>query len=227
MSDLYKLHHLSRDIEEGGRTYTLLHDINFEVAKGEFISVVGPSGSGKSSLLYLLGFLDAPTKGQIFFEHKDMAHVSTEELARTRLEKIGFIFQFHFLLPELSGFENIALPMRRLGIASQSEIKTKVMSILEELDLLAETDKKPHQMSGGQRQRIAIGRALANNPAAILADEPTGNLDTKNGDRVFDIFKRLVKEHNQTIIMVTHNTELADRTDRQLHIVDGGLSALP
>lgn len=223
MSDLYKLQHISRDIQEGGRVYSLLKDIHFEVKKGEFISVIGPSGSGKSSLLYLLGFLDTPTKGQIFFENKDMAHAKKQDLARVRLEKIGFIFQFHFLLPELSGFENIALPMRRIGKYSEKEITDKVSSILEDLGLVEETHKLPHQMSGGQRQRVAIGRAMANDPAVILADEPTGNLDSHNGDKVFDIFKKLVKEHNQTIIMVTHNTELADKTDRQLHIVDGGL----
>ncbi len=202
---------------------TLVRDIHFSVQPGEFIAITGPSGSGKSSLLYLLGLLDVPTGGSVYLEGRDTSKLSRNELAELRLKKLGFVFQFHFLLPEFSVLENVMLPMRKLRLRSVSQMRSRAAEILDELGLTPEARKTPDQLSGGQRQRVAIARALANDPLIILADEPTGNLDTKNSHIVFEIFRRLVADNRQTVITVTHDPHLSEHTQRQIHLVDGSI----
>ncbi|MDO9371384.1 MAG: ABC transporter ATP-binding protein [Gammaproteobacteria bacterium] len=202
---------------------TLVSDIHLSVQPGEFIAITGPSGSGKSSLLYLLGLLDAPTGGSVYLEGRDTSKLSRNELAELRLKKLGFVFQFHFLLPEFSVLENVMLPMRKLGTRSEIQMRNRAAEILDELGLTSELKKTPEKLSGGQRQRAAIARALANDPLIILADEPTGNLDTKNGHIVFDIFKRLAEQNRQTVITVTHDQQLSALTQRQIRLVDGSI----
>ena len=201
---------------------TLVRDIDLAVSAGEFVSITGPSGSGKSSLLYLLGLLDAPSEGQVLLEGHDTARLRGEELAALRLKKLGFVFQFHFLLPEFTALTNITVPMRKLGKLGHREMRERGRELLDALGLEKDTAaKRPGQLSGGMRQRVAIARALANDPLVILADEPTGNLDQNNGRIVFDIFERLVGDMGKTVITVTHDQGLAARTHRQVHLVDG------
>ncbi len=203
---------------------TLVREINFRAMAGEFVSITGPSGSGKSSLLYLLGLLDAPTEGRVIVDGADTSLLDRDELARFRLEHLGFVFQFHFLLPEFSVLENVAIPIRRLGKLSDAETKVRAVELLEGLEIGDQFEKFPDQLSGGQRQRVAIARALANQPTIILADEPTGNLDTRNSAIVQDIFVRLAKEQGTTIIAVTHDIEFAEAADRNVHLVDGQIA---
>jgi lipoprotein-releasing system ATP-binding protein len=203
---------------------TLVQGIDISITKGELVSVTGPSGSGKSSLLYLLGLLDVPTEGYIELEGQKLDGMSSEKLCDLRLNKLGFVFQFHFLLPEFSIVENLMIPMRKSGIFSGKRLE-RAMVLLESLGMSDHAHKKPGQLSGGQRQRAAIARALANNPALILADEPTGNLDTKNSQAVFDIFKGLTRNSGTSIIMVTHDMDLANQADRRIHLVDGKIAA--
>ncbi|MBC7103844.1 MAG: ABC transporter ATP-binding protein [Parvibaculum sp.] len=200
---------------------TLVRDIGISVGRGEFVSVTGPSGSGKSSLLYLLGLLDAPTSGSVFLDGQDTTGLDADALAAMRLRKIGFVFQFHFLLPEFSVLQNVMLPMRRLGSQTEAEMTERGHKLLEGLDIADQAKKRPDQLSGGQRQRVAIARALANDPALILADEPTGNLDSKNSQIVQEIFAKLVREEGRTVVAVTHEPGFAEATDRNIHLVDG------
>jgi lipoprotein-releasing system ATP-binding protein len=204
---------------------TLVQDINLLIQAGEFIAITGPSGSGKSSLLYLLGLLDVPTQGMVYLEGRDTSQLDQAELASLRLKKLGFVFQFHFLLPEFSVVENVMMPMRKLAARTDREMRGQATRILEELGLGAALKKTPDQLSGGERQRVAIARALANDPLIVLADEPTGNLDTKNGRIVFDIFKRLVEVNGQAVITVTHDPQLSALTQRQIRLVDGQIVA--
>jgi lipoprotein-releasing system ATP-binding protein len=200
---------------------TLVTDVTLSVSAGEFVAITGPSGSGKSSLLYLLGLLDRPTEGRILLEGRDTARLSPPELAALRLARLGFVFQFHFLLPEFSTLDNVLIPIRRRGVLDGRAARERAMALLESLGLADAAQKLPEQLSGGMRQRAAVARALANDPALILADEPTGNLDTKNAAAVFDIFARLVTEQKRTVIVVTHDAELAARAGRRVHLVDG------
>jgi len=200
---------------------TLVKDIDLAVERGDFVAISGPSGSGKSSLLYLLGLLDSPTAGSVRLEGRDTSRLDGTELARLRLTRLGFVFQFHFLLPEFTVLENVTIPMRRLGGRGEEAMRGRAVELLAELGLDKEHDKRPDQLSGGERQRVAIARALANDPLIVLADEPTGNLDTKNGQIVFDIFARLAAEKGQTVITVTHDPRLSAQTRRQIHLVDG------
>jgi len=200
---------------------TLVHDINLVVGRKEFLAITGPSGSGKSSLLYLLGLLDLPTSGEVMIGGRTTAYMPEEERARTRLETLGFVFQFHFLLPEFDALTNIMVPMRRLGKMSYRAMRDRARQLLADFGLEEAADKRPGQLSGGMRQRVAVARALANDPLVILADEPTGNLDQKSGRNVFDIFERLVDDMGTTIIAVTHDEHLAALTQRQITIVDG------
>ena len=202
----------------------LVRDIDLTVAAGDFVAITGPSGSGKSSLLYLLGLLDVPTSGAILLDGAETGDLDADTLAELRLTKLGFVFQFHFLLPEFTALGNVTLPMRKKGGAALADMEARAAEILRSLCLEALIDKRPDQLSGGERQRVAIARALANDPQIILADEPTGNLDSKNGALVFDIFARLVAEEGRTVITVTHDRELAARAHRQLRIVDGRLA---
>ena len=199
----------------------LVHDINLKVESGEFVTITGPSGSGKSSLLYLLGLLDRPTEGEVLIGGQGTSGLSANELAALRLSRLGFVFQFHFLLPEFSVLHNVALPMRRLGRLGEKELMERGRELLDRLGIADQADKMPDQLSGGQRQRVAIARALGNDPHIILADEPTGNLDTKNSEVVRDIFRRLAEEEGRTIIAVTHEPAFAEASMRNVHLVDG------
>lgn len=200
---------------------TLVTDISLAVEGGEFVAITGPSGSGKSSLLYLLGLLDRPTSGRVLLEGQDTARLSPQALASLRLARLGFVFQFHFLLPEFSALDNVLIPIRRRGVLGAEAAQARAMSLLGALGLADAAAKLPEQLSGGMRQRVAIARALANDPVLLLADEPTGNLDTRNAAAVFDIFARLAADDGRAILVVTHDAELARRATRRIHLVDG------
>lgn len=202
---------------------TLVRDIDLEIDRGEFVSITGPSGSGKSSLLYLLGLLDTPTRGGVLIDGVETSEMTSDEMAETRLAKIGFVFQFHFLLPEFSVLDNVMVPMRKLGEREPDEMRDRAETLLADLGLGDQTRKRPDQLSGGQRQRVAIARALSNEPAVILADEPTGSLDQKSSQIVVDIFRKLVDSKASTVVMVTHEPELAAQTSREVHLVDGAI----
>ncbi len=198
-----------------------LKNINLTVQQGEFISIIGASGSGKSTLLYVLSTLDTDYKGHIYFDEVDLSLVSKNDQADIRNEKIGFVFQFHYLLPEFTVLENIALPALKLGLKTQEEIDIDALEILEMLGLKDQAMKHANKLSGGQQQRVAIARALINRPKIIFGDEPTGNLDSKNSQLVIDIFKDLKKNFNQTICIVTHDMNVANQTDRTITLHDG------
>lgn len=202
---------------------TLVQDIDITIGQSEFVAIMGPSGSGKSSLLYLLGLLDSPTSGKLWLDEEETSQFSDNQLARIRLQRIGFVFQFHFLLAEFSSLENVMLPMRKLGQLSELQAKQKASQLLENLGMQDHQHKLPSQLSGGQRQRVAIARALANDPVLILADEPTGALDTKSSENVRTILHDLTQNHQCAIIAVTHDAEFAKVADRQIHLVDGRL----
>ena len=202
---------------------TLVQDIDITIGQSEFVAIMGPSGSGKSSLLYLLGLLDSPTSGKLWLDEEETSQFSDNQLARIRLQRIGFVFQFHFLLAEFSSLENVMLPMRKLGQLYELQAKQKASQLLENLGMQDHQHKLPSQLSGGQRQRVAIARALANDPVLILADEPTGALDTKSSVNVRTILHDLSQNHQCAIIAVTHDAEFAKVADRQIHLVDGRL----
>jgi lipoprotein-releasing system ATP-binding protein len=217
---------LTRIIEEEIKA-TLVRDIDLVINRGEFVAITGPSGSGKSSLLYLLGLLDLPTSGEVLIDGHDASRLGEEERAKLRLSLLGFVFQFHFLLPEFTALDNVMLPMRALGRLGPEEQKKQARETLALLGLADHAHKRPGQMSGGQRQRVAIARSLANDPLVILADEPTGNLDSVSSEQVFQIFRRLVDEMNRTIVIVTHDLTLAARADRHVRLVDGRIVGVP
>jgi lipoprotein-releasing system ATP-binding protein len=209
---------VTRRLPEGA---VLVQDVTLAIAPGEFVAITGPSGSGKSSLLYLLGLLDRPSAGRVLLEGRDTATLSTGELAALRLARLGFVFQFHFLLPEFSALDNVLIPIRRRGVLGGAAAEARAMALLDRLGLAPAARKLPEQLSGGMRQRAAIARALANDPALLLADEPTGNLDTKNAAAAFDIFAELAATERRAVIVVTHDADLARRATRRVHLVDG------
>ncbi|MEO3474860.1 ABC transporter ATP-binding protein [Roseomonas sp. CAU 1739] len=209
---------VTRTLPEG---VTLVSEIDLTVERGEFVAITGPSGSGKSSLLYLLGLLDRPSAGRVLLEGHDTASLPPSDLAALRLARLGFVFQFHFLLPEFTALDNVLIPIRRRGALNRPAAEARARMLLDALGLAAAADKLPEQLSGGMRQRVAIARALANDPVLLLADEPTGNLDTKNAAAVFDIFARLARDEGRAVLVVTHDAELARRTTRRVHLVDG------
>ena len=209
---------VTRRLPEG---VTLVSDISLTITGGEFVAITGPSGSGKSSLLYLLGLLDRPSAGRVLLEGRDTAALAPPDLAALRLARLGFVFQFHFLLQEFSALDNVLIPIRRRGALKPAAAEARAMTLLDALGLADAAAKLPEQLSGGMRQRVAIARALANDPVLLLADEPTGNLDTKNAAAVFDIFARLAREDGRAIVVVTHDAELAQRATRRIHLVDG------
>ncbi|MEZ5931711.1 MAG: ABC transporter ATP-binding protein [Alphaproteobacteria bacterium] len=217
---LIRLDKVTRTIGDGVVT-TLVRDIDLEIRGGEFAAIVGPSGSGKSSLLYLLGLLDAPTAGDVLVQGENANHLNEAARAHLRLSLLGFVFQFHFLLPEFTALANVMLPMRALRKLDERAMQERAEGLLASLGLAEHAHKTPDKLSGGQRQRVAIARALANEPMVLLADEPTGNLDTASSEQVLEIFRRLVDETGRAIVMVTHDLDLAARTDRQIRIVDG------
>jgi lipoprotein-releasing system ATP-binding protein len=203
--------------------FQVLKDISFDVKKGEFVSIVGKSGSGKSTLLYLLSTMDTKYKGNIAINGTQVTGLSQNELAKFRNEQIGFVFQFHFLLPEFTVLDNVMLPALKLNKKAKDEIEAEAIESLHLLGLKGNEHKKASKISGGQQQRVAIARALINSPSIIMGDEPTGNLDSKNTQIVFDVFKELAKERGQTIIAVTHDDEFASNCDRIIELSDGKL----
>ncbi|MFZ4798752.1 MAG: ABC transporter ATP-binding protein [Bacteroidia bacterium] len=202
-------------------TIPVLKDINFSVNKGEFVSVIGKSGCGKSTLLYILSTMDTDYEGNLFIDGESMKQKKEGQLALVRNAKIGFVFQFHYLLNEFSVLRNVMLPGLKLGTYSEQEVEHRAMEKLKILGIENEAMKMANQLSGGQKQRVAIARALINDPLIIMGDEPTGNLDKKNGEIVFNIFQELAHEFKQTLLIVTHDNEFATSTDRIIEMDDG------
>jgi lipoprotein-releasing system ATP-binding protein len=217
---LIKADHITRTLP-AEVPVTIVKDASMVVKPGEFVVITGPSGSGKSSLLYLLGLLDEPTSGEIEVAGQNISKMNPEKLAQFRLENMGFVFQFHFLLPEFTALENVMLPMRRLGRLSEKEATQKASDLLDRLGLAEHMHKVPKKMSGGQCQRVAVARALANDPLIILADEPTGNLDTVSSKNVQTMFREIAHTEKRAVMAVTHDPDFASLADRKIHIVDG------
>lgn len=201
--------------------FQALKDISFSVAKGEFASIMGKSGCGKSTLLYILSTMDTDYEGELFLNGELISDKTKNELATIRNEHIGFVFQFHYLLPEFTILENVMLPAKKLGIKSLEEIEHDAMEKLKLLRIEEQALKIASRISGGQKQRVAIARALINNPTIIMGDEPTGNLDSHNADNVFNIFKELSEEQKLSLLVVTHDKDFADKTDRIIEMGDG------
>jgi lipoprotein-releasing system ATP-binding protein len=207
----------------GAVPVTLVRDIDLSIGGNEFVAITGPSGSGKSSLLYLLGLLDLPTAGEVRIRGRATAHMDEAERAATRLSTLGFVFQFHFLLPEFSALENVMLPMKALDGSGEDAMRERGLALLASLGLDEHALKRPDQLSGGQRQRVAVARSLANDPPLILADEPTGSLDSKSSEQVFQVLRDLVDRQRKTVVAVTHDLDLARRMDRRIVLEDGAI----
>ncbi|MEJ7618872.1 MAG: ABC transporter ATP-binding protein, partial [Pyrinomonadaceae bacterium] len=209
---------VSKTVTSGTEPLTILHQLALAIPDGQFVAIVGPSGSGKSTLLALLAGLDAPTSGEIRIDGRDITRMSEDDLAQLRGEKIGFVFQSFHLIPSLTALENILVP---LEIAGDRGALARARYLLADVDLTERAHHYPSQLSGGEQQRIAIARAFANNPAILLADEPTGNLDSRNGHHVFDLMVQMNRRQGATLILVTHDHELASRADRRISLRDG------
>lgn len=209
------------DKELGEQNTLVLSDLNFSIEEGEFVSLTGKSGSGKSTLLYVLSTLDKPTRGDVFYFDRNIKDYSESELHKLRNLNIGFVFQFHYLLPELSALENVLMPTRKWG--HYQEKKDFAEYLLKKMELADHMNHKPRELSGGQAQRVAIARSLIMNPKFLYADEPTGSLDSANSRKVLDIFNSINQEFKTTMVMVTHDPDLAQATQRQIHLVDGRL----
>ena len=205
---------------------TLVRDVDLDVLPGRFHAVIGPSGCGKSSLLYLLGLLDRPTSGSLTFAGEDTLQLDGDERAQLRLEQFGFVFQFHFLLPEFTALENVLMPIRRLGRLSGAAMTEQALTILDAVGLAEQAMKTPDKMSGGERQRVAIARALANGPSLVLGDEPTGNLDSLNSTRVIEIFRRIAHDQGRAVVCVTHDPTVAAAADVRIHMLDGAIERM-
>lgn len=204
-------------------TIKVLKDIRFSINQGEFVSVIGKSGCGKSTLLYILSTMDTDFEGELLIDGITTKGKTEADLALIRNEKIGFVFQFHYLLNEFSVLKNVMLPGLKLGKFSKDEVEFRAMEKLKMLGIESEAKKMPNQLSGGQKQRVAIARALINDPLIIMGDEPTGNLDKKNSEIVFNIFKELAEVYNQSLLIVTHDNEFAARTHRIIEMEDGAI----
>ena len=203
------------------QTQHVLKDVTFSVRTGDFTSIVGKSGCGKSTLLYILSTMDTDYEGDLLIDGQPMRNKSEPELARVRNEKIGFVFQFHYLLNEFSVLKNVMIPGLKLGKYAEKELVQRAMEKLKIFGIDDQAHKKPNQLSGGQKQRVAIARALINDPILIMGDEPTGNLDKKNSEIVFELFQKLAREYHQTLLIVTHDQEFAKATDRIIEMEDG------
>jgi len=202
-----------------------LRGINMKINRGEMVSIMGPSGCGKTTLLNIIGSLDNPSSGQVLLERNDISRASEQELTEIRRKSVGFIFQFYNLLPVLTALENVELPMLIAGIPKDERVK-RATELLEKVDLLKRKDHKPDELSGGERQRVAIARALSNRPTILLADEPTGDLDTESGLSILNLLKEVNKTENQTLILVTHDSNIAKQANRVFHIKDGMVSSI-
>ncbi len=211
---------LSKDIRQ-----TIIPNLSVEILAGDFVAITGPSGSGKSTLLYIMGGLDKPTAGKVWLDGEAINEKSEPEMNKIRNEKIGFIYQFHFLLPEFNAVDNVSMPMMINGKRTRKEIKDRAKMLLDLVEMQNKYTNKPSQLSGGQQQRVAIARALANDPKVLLGDEPTGNLDSRSANNVYNLFDRLNRELHQTVIVVTHDEEFANRAGRRINLVDGKIES--
>jgi putative ABC transport system ATP-binding protein len=212
------LREVSKTVTSGTEPLTILHPLTLEIPRGRFVAIVGPSGSGKSTLLGLIAGLDSPTTGSVLIDGVDITRLGEDDLARLRGEKIGFVFQFFHLIPSLTAYENVAVPMEIAGVR---EAATRAAALLEEVGLTGRAHHYPSQLSGGEQQRVALARALANDPPIVLADEPTGNLDTTNGRHIMDLLRSIHTQRGTTLVLVTHDRELADMADAKLVLRDG------
>ena len=216
--EILKVEHLSKIYGQGENEVRALDDVSFSVEKGQFVAIIGPSGSGKSTLLHILGGVDCPTSGKVWLEGQDVFAQNEEQLAIFRRRQVGLIYQFYNLIPVLDVTENITLPVLLDGRKVNGE---RLEKLLETLNLTDRADHLPNQLSGGQQQRVSIGRALMNAPAVVLADEPTGNLDSKNSQEIVELLKKSNREYGQTLIVITHDESIALQADRLLSIEDG------
>ncbi len=222
MGELLRARALRKTFAVGGERLEVVKGVDLDVARGEFVAVVGPSGAGKSTLLHLLGALERPSAGEIAYGDVILGQLSEDALARFRNQTVGFVFQFHHLLPEFTALENVMLPLL-IGRRAPAEARQRAEALLHAVGLGDRLRHTPAELSGGEQQRVAIARGLAAGPAVLLADEPTGNLDSKTGEGVFDLLRQLNRERDLTVIMVTHNETLSRRTDRVVHMQDGRL----
>jgi lipoprotein-releasing system ATP-binding protein len=214
-----------RDLGDEVKT-RILHGIDLTVAAGEFVSLTGPSGSGKSTLLYLLGALDRPTSGEVFVDGIATAKLSTAERDALRGERLGFVFQFHFLLPEFTAVENVMIPLLHRRDVRQADAHAQALAVLATLEMREFANRRPNQLSGGQQQRVSIARAIVHRPKILFADEPTGNLDSKAGLAVMEIFEKFVRDDAMTIVMVTHEPSYAARAQREVKMLDGKIAEI-
>ena len=214
---------IHRFLGEEENSVHVLNDVSLELHSQRVYSITGPSGCGKSTLLYLLGLLDRPDSGKIVISGQEVAGLGDSELSLFRNQEIGFVFQFHFLFKEFTALENVQLPMLRAGILSRDEMDDRAASLLERVGLGNKIHRNAHHLSGGEQQRVAIARALANDPRLLLADEPTGNLDTANSNRVFDVLQNIAREAHLALLIVTHNSQIARASDQIFSMEDGRL----
>ncbi len=223
MQDVLHCHKVSKTYADGETTTPVLHHVSLSVKPGEQVAILGSPGSGKSTLLHILAGLDKPSEGDVFFQDKKITALNSAQLAALRNQEMGFIYQFHHLLGEFTALENVAMPLR-IGGESAARASQKAQVLLEEVGLAHRMAHLPHALSGGERQRVAIARALVNDPAVVLADEPTGNLDDSTGEQVYQLIEKLSRDKQTAFVVVTHDTALASRMDRILRIKDGILS---
>ncbi len=221
MSDKYiiQIKNLTKIFGDGVEIKAL-DGVNLDIEQGEFLAIIGPSGSGKSTLLNQIGILDTPTSGTVLLNGVDVTKMSDKERSRTRNKELGFIFQYHHLLPDFNALENVMMPLLISGVKS-SKAREVARKVLDEVGLGDRMKHRPNQLSGGQNQRVAIARALANKPSIVIGDEPTGNLDSKASENIYELLRKLNREHNQTFILVTHDERMAAWTDRIIRLVDG------
>ena len=215
LMDVWKTYKMSEKVRVDA-----LRGISLRIRKGEMLAIVGPSGSGKSTLMHVMGCLDRPTKGRVILNGRDVSRLTDDELAEIRRERIGFVFQAYNLINTLTALENVAMPMIFAGVEKEERTE-RAKRLLEEVNMLKRANHRPREMSGGEQQRVAIARALANDPKIILADEPTGNLDSKTGRQVIDLFRKLNEEKNKTVVIVTHDLAWTDVVDKTIKIMDG------
>jgi len=210
-------------VYQNGVEFRALDNANLRIKKGEFVAIVGPSGSGKSTLMHLIGLLDTPSSGTLLIDGKNVTKISDKERSGMRNRILGFVFQYHHLLPDFTALENVMMPLLISG-KNRKEATEIAEKLLKEVGLEERMDHRPGELSGGQNQRVAIARALSCSPAIVLGDEPTGNLDTKTGDMIYELLRQLNREYNQTFIVVTHNDDLASKADKIIRLVDGKIT---
>ena len=224
MSSILKISNVRKTFSQGDQDFNAVDDVSMVVNEGEFVSITGKSGSGKSTLLGLIGALDSPTSGVVEIDGQDITKLNNQKLTNYRREKIGFVFQNYNLVPNLSAKENVMLPMEFAGLSRKDRLN-RAEELLESVGIAGDKQlRKPNKMSGGEQQRVSVARALANKPKIILADEPTGNLDSENGKKVFSLLHGLTRNHDTTVVVVTHDLDIAGKTDKIFNIVDGKIT---